>query len=180
MRKGFIRTMKAGMSIKDQKTAMRTAGLDPDDPNGPVFQDERDEAIASLEQGDELAVASAECLGHPESDVLVALAAIGARGGAVLNLSTSERIVWHPDAQAALEFATRAGSEARKAIAAKARRARAESGSMGGLPAIEWDQAKLDKLKAMFSAGDGRQAMADALGVSRATIQRKLRELGLV
>lgn len=172
--------MKAGPSIERQKAAMLSVGLNPDDALGQVYLDDRNAAIASLAPGDELVVASAECLGHPESDVLEALADIGARSAAVFDVEAAQRVEWHPSAQMALLFAVRAGSEARKAIAARARRSRVASGNLGGVPAIEWDREAIGKLRAMFEAGEARQRMADALGVSRATVQRKLRELGLI
>lgn len=180
MLRGFIRTMGAGLSVKDQRAALSAAGLDVESEYGPVYLDDRDAAIASLMEGDQLLVASAACLGHPEHDILAALSAIGALGATVMDLETQTTIPWSPDAQAAVDFSIRGGTATRNAVAAKARRARASSGNLGGIPAVEWDKDKLKKLRDMFDQNTPRQKMADLLGVSRPTLQRKLRELGLV
>lgn len=170
--------MGAGLSVKDQRAALSAAGLDVTDEYGPVYLDDRDAAIASLMKDDELVVASASCLGHPEHDILFALAAIGERGATVLDLEAETTIPWNPDTQAAVDFAIRGGTATRNAVAAKARRARAESGNLGGLPPVQWDRKKLSALKQMDQVGElTRQQMADKLGVSRATLQRKLAEL---
>lgn len=180
MLRGFIRTMGVGLSVKDQRAALSAAGLDMADEYGSVYLDDRDAAIASLMQGDKLVVASAACLGHPEHDILAALSAIGARGATVMDLETQTTIPWNPDAQAAVDFSIRGGTATRNAVAAKARRARTASGNLGGIPAVDWDQTKLKKLREMFDQNTPRQKMADMLGVSRPTLQRKLRDLGLV
>lgn len=180
MLRGFIRTMRVGLSVKDQRSALSAAGLDSADECSPVYLDDRDAAIASLKEGDQLVVASAACLGHPEHDILAALSAIGERGATVMDLETQTTIPWSADVQAAVDFSIRGGTATRNAVAAKARRARAASGNLGGIPAVEWDQTKLTKLREMFDNNTPRQKMADILGVSRPTLQRKLRDLGLV
>lgn len=177
MQIGYMRATGAGMTVKAQKAALSSIGLDVTDKYGPVYLDDRNQAIASLEAGDVLAIASASCLGHPESDVLAALEAVGRRGAVVLDVETGETVKWHPDAQAPLAFAVRAGSTSRKAIAAKARAARAATGNYGQKP-FEWDRKTTDQLKSMLKSGElTRQGIADELGVSRATLQRKLREM---
>jgi len=71
----------------------------------------------------------------------------------------------------------RAGSYSRKAIAAKARAARAATGNYGQ-KRFDWDRMATDQLKGMLKSGElTRQGMAEELGVSRATLQRKLREM---
>lgn len=172
--------MGAGLSIEDQRAALSAAGLNVAEEDGPVYLDDRDAAIASLTEGDKLVVASAACLGHPEHDILAALSAVGKRGATVMDLETETTIPWNPDTQAAVDFSIRGGTATRNAVAAKARRARAASGNLGGIPAVKWDQAKLKKLRDMFHQNTPRQEMADLLGISRPTLQRKLRDLGLV
>lgn len=174
MLRGYIRTTKAGPSIERQRGMLLTAGIGE---SGPVFIDDRDAAIASLLSGDTLVVATAACLGTTASDVLTALAAIGAAGASVMDAEANERIIWHPDAQRVAEFANRADSQNRQAIAAKMRKARALSGHLGQEP-IPWDKEKLSDLMDMLASGIlTRKQMADSLGISRSTLQRKLREL---
>lgn len=174
-----MRTMGAGMTLAQQKTELSKAGLDPADESGPVYVDDRQAAINSLLDGDVLVVASAACFGHPEHDILAALAEVGKRGAKVLDLQTGEEIAIHPDAEKAMEFAIRGGTTTRRAIAEKARKARVKSGNLGGKQAVDWDREKLDHIKRMIAEGTPRQEMANRLGISRATLQRKLRELNL-
>ena len=48
----------------------------------------------------------------------------------------------------------------------------------GGKPSFEWDAATVKRLKALDAAGElSREQIAKELGCSRATVQRKLREL---
>ncbi len=177
MLRGFIRTMGAGISLAKQKAALSSAGLDVADEFGPVYVDDREAAIGSLMEGDVLAVATAACLGHPEHDILAALAEVGKRRATVLDLETGEEVAIHPDAEKAMKFAIRGGTSTRHAVAAKARKARAASGNLGGKQPVDWDRKKLDQIEEMLADGITRQAMADKLGISRATLQRKLREM---
>lgn len=172
-----MRTMVAGMSIRKQKGDLSAAGFDFDDEYVPVHLDDRDAAIASMAPGDVLVVASASCLGYPEHDILSALAEIGRRGASVLDLETGEEIQWHPEMQKVADFAERGGSATRKAIAAKARKARVESGNLGGVPAADRGPQQTKRLKAMLAEGKlSRKEMAQELGMSRATLQRWLRD----
>lgn len=174
MRFGFIRTAPAGMTNKAQKAALAAVGLDDFSDTGPVFVDDRDKALAALAPGDVLVVASAACLGTTSSDVLAALAEITRHKASVLEVASGMVVSCPPDALPALDFANRADSENKKAIAAKARRARA-AGRMNQWPG--WDAARIKRLKEMASEGVlSRDEMAKELGTSRATVQRKLRE----
>ena len=177
MLRGFIRNMGAGMDLAKQRAALAAAGLDVHDEFAPVYLDDRDAAISSLLSGDVLAVATASCLGHPEHDILDALSEIGKRGASVLDLETGDEVKIHPSATMAMEFAIRGGTETRQAVAAKARKARSATGNFGGKQAVDWNGTKLKRLRDMLSEGMAREAMAKEFGISRATLQRKIREL---
>ena len=167
--------MPAGLSNRAQREALATAGVDTQGDYAPVYVDERDVAIASLANGDQLAVAEPGCLGTTSTDILKALAAVGRAGASVLDVSSGKTVSWHPGAQAALDFATSADKANREAIARKMRKARAAS---GGKPAFEWDAATVKRLQALDAAGElSREEIARELGCSRSTVQRKLREL---
>ncbi|MEO1564175.1 MAG: hypothetical protein AAFR98_12125 [Pseudomonadota bacterium] len=176
MKRGYIRTVPGGISVKAQKAALSTAGLDVDDPYGPVYIDDRDAAIASLEAGDELVIAEPACLGTTGPDALEAIAEIGRRSATVLDLSSGTTVAWHPDAQAPLDFANAVGRASRIAQAKKMRKARAASGNFGQAP-FEWTAQKLKKLRQLENEGASREAQAKALGCSRATLQRKIRNM---
>lgn len=176
MKRGYIRTVAGGPSINQQKAALAAAGIDVDDPYGPVYIDEREAAIASLAPGDELVIAEPSCLGTTAADALVALSQIGARSAKVLDLASGTAIDWHPDAQAPLEFAVEAGRASVAARARKMRKARAASGNLGQAP-FEWTKAKISELRRLELDGTTREEQAKALGCSRATLQRKLREM---
>lgn len=65
----------------------------------------------------------------------------------------------------------------RAAAIAKMRAARAESGNLGGIPAVEWGPKQAKMLREMLAQGISRDDMARRLKVSRSTLQRKLREM---
>lgn len=176
MRRGYIRTVVGGLTVGQQASILADAGIDVTRQNGVVFIDDRDAAIASLEPHDELVIANPSCLGATSCDVLGALAAIGVRSATVLVVSDNTRVAWHPDAQAPLEFAVEAGKAARRAKTAEMRRARAASGNLGQAR-FELTPAKLATLRRLESEGTTREQQAEALGCSRATLQRKIREL---
>lgn len=177
MKIGLIRLSPAGPGEKTQRAALKGAGITDFRKVGPGAEDARDVAIEALGRGDVLVVASPGCLGTTASDVLAVLAQITRREASVMDASTGEMVVCPSEALPALDFANRADSENRRAIAAKARRARAETGRMNQWPG--WTEDRVKRLKSM--AADGRMTrdeMADDLGVSRSTVQRKLREIG--
>lgn len=178
MLRGFIRIAKTGQSRKCQRAALEAVGLTDFDDQGPVYENDREAAINSLLEGDVLVISEPSRLGVSAVDVMAALEAVGARGASVMRADTGETITWSPDAQRVISFAVEAESVNRKDIAANARKARAASGNLGGLPPVLWDRKKLTALEEMDRAGElTRQQMADKLGVSRATLQRKLAEL---
>lgn len=177
MQFGYMSTKSAAMTMRKQIAEMRKAGFDMDDEFAPVFRDDRDIAIASLDAGDVLVVASAACLGTVASDVLSALEGIGKRGATVHDLSTGQTLAWNEQTQENLEFAMRADHENRKAHMARMRKARAAGGKLGGIPAVEWDAAKMKALHSGLAEGLSRDDLAKRLGISRATLQRKLREM---
>jgi DNA invertase Pin-like site-specific DNA recombinase len=166
---------KTGQTKSQQQAALRKSGITQAEH---IHVDDRDAAIASLHRGDVLVVSEPSRLGVSAVDVMSALQAIGERGGSVMRADTGQALEWSADAQKVISFAVEADSKNRKEIAAYARKVRAEKGITGGIPSVEWTPAKLSKLKAMDEAGDlTRQQMADKLGISRATLQRKLAEL---
>lgn len=178
MLRGLIRTSKTGQTLKQQQAALGKVGITEFGDFDPVYVDDRDAAIASLNNGDVLVVSEPSRLGVSAADVMGALQAVGERGGAVMRADTGKTLEWSPDAQKVIAFAVEAESQNRKEIAARARKVRAEKGITGGIPSIDWTASKLAKLKQMDKAGDlTRQQMADELGISRATLQRKLAEL---
>lgn len=176
MKRGYIRTVAGGPSIKQQKAKLEAAGLDVNDPYGPVYIDDRDAAISSLAPGDELVVAEPACLGTTAADALEALSLIGAKSAKVLDLLSGATIEWHPQAQTPLDFAVEVGRASRVAQAKKMRKARAASGNLGQTP-FAWTSAKLKELRQMEEVGATREEQANALGCSRATLQRKIREM---
>ncbi|WJS87210.1 recombinase family protein [Paracoccus sp. TOH] len=186
MRRGYIRLSKAGPSLKEQQDALASAGIDNFTDFGPVYVDviprgrpaealpNRRHAIISLEPGDELVVASAARLGTSAVDVLEALAEIGRRGASVFDVEQSQLVSWHPDALPVLEFASRAEAQGRKEVAAKMRRARVESGMIGGQPA-KLKGALLAKARSLWA--DPRMSAAEVseeVGVSVRTLYRHL------
>lgn len=178
MLKGFIRTASCGPSKLDQEASLRDAGLSDFSELGPVYVDDRDAAIQSLVSDDVLVVADPSRLGVSTLDVMTALVAIGERGAAVMRADTKELLSWSPEAQRVVEFAVEADSTNRKIIAANARRALKESGKPRGKPAVVWNADKLALLKKLDQDGElTREQMAGQLGISRATLQRKLAEL---
>lgn len=178
MLRGFIRTSKTGQTRKQQEAALSKVGITEFGEVDPVYVDDRDAAIASLHENDVLVVSEPSRLGVSAADVMAALQAVGARGATVMRADTCETLSWSPDAQKVISFAVEAESKNRKEIAAHARKIRAEKGITGGIPTVDWNAAKVANLKAMDKAGDlTRQQMADQLGISRATLQRKLAEL---
>lgn len=177
MQFGYMTTKSAATSIRKQITAMRAAGFDMDDPHERVFKDDRDFAITALTPGDELVVATAACLGTVASDVLGILRAVAERGAVIRVLDDDVLLSFTPETQAALDVAMKADHENRKASIAKMRKARAESGNLGGIPPVEWGPKQAKMLKDMLADGVSRQDMAKRLKVSVSTLQRKLREL---
>jgi DNA invertase Pin-like site-specific DNA recombinase len=174
----YIRTSKTGQTQRQQQAALVKVGITEFGDFDPVYVNDRDTAIASLHEGDVLVVSEPSRLGVSAVDVMGALQAIGERGATVMRADTGKTLEWSPDAQKVIAFAVEAESTNRKEIAARARKVRAEKGITGGIPSVEWTPAKVSKLKAMDKAGElTRQQMADELGISRATLQRKLAEL---
>ncbi|WP_299551589.1 hypothetical protein [uncultured Tateyamaria sp.] len=176
MKIGYIRTVAGGLTIEQQKGALASAGLDVSDLSRSVFIGDRAAAISSLNARDELVIAEPACLATNAADALQALAEIGSRSASVIDLSSGTAIAWHPDAQAVLDFAVAADRAARSAKAAQMRKGRLASGNLGQAP-FDWTPERLAKLRQLEKEGETRKAQAEALGCSRATLQRKLREM---
>lgn len=176
MKRGFIRSIAGGITINQQKAALAAAGLNVDDSSGYVYFDDRKAAIASLEPGDELVIAEPACLGTTGPDALEAIADIGKRSAKIRDLSSGRIIAWHPDAQSPLDFATEVGRASRAATIQKMRMARSDSGNLGQAP-FEWTAQKIKDLRRLEGEGVSRVKQAQALGCSRATLQRKIRQL---
>ncbi len=128
---------------------MRTAGILDFSKRAPVWIDRQTErrpqptedatpaltdAIAALQLGDELVIASAAVLGSTRNAVLRAIEAIGKRGATLYDASATQSVTWHPDALTVIAFAERAESETRRRVTAKARERKVELGVTGGAP----------------------------------------------
>lgn len=178
MLRGFIRTSKTGQSQSDQHAALTKVGVTAIDGFDPVYVDDRDTAIESLLKGDVLVISEPSRLGVSVVDIMGALQAIGERGCTVMRADTGKTLEWSSDVQKVIAFAVEADSKNRKEIAAWARKIRAEKGITGGIPSVDWTVDKVSILMAMNKSGDlTRQQMADELGISRSTLQRKLAEI---
>ena len=166
----------AATSIKDQKDALRSAGFDLDDPHDRVFVDNREYAIAALDSGDELVVATAACLGTVASDALGVIRDVAARGASVRVLDGETLLSFGPDAQAALDVAMSADHDNRKARIAAMRKAGRAQGKTGGKAPVEWGEKQIKEVERLESQGKTRNEIAKALNISRATLMRRLRE----
>jgi DNA invertase Pin-like site-specific DNA recombinase len=173
---GYMSTKSAATSIKQQREAMRAAGFNLDDPLERVFCDDRAFAIAALDKGDELVVATAACLGTVASDVLGVLRDVAARGAAIRILDDNAILSFPPEAEAALDAAMKADHANRKSRIAEMRKARRESGKMGGKAPVEWGPKQIAEVARLESQGQTRDEIAKALGMGRATLMRRLRE----
>lgn len=177
MQFGYMTSKSAAISLETQQAAMQAAGFNIDDPHEHLFCDDRDIAIAALNTDDELVVASAACLGSVASDVLGVIKAVSERGGAIRVLDLDMVVVFSPEAQAALDVAMQADHANRKASIAIMRKARNESGKLGGKKPVEWGPKQVAQIKEMEAQGKTRDEIAKALHVSRSTLMRKLREI---
>lgn len=173
---GYISTKSAATSINQQKEAMRAAGFKLDDPLERIFCDDRTFAIAALDEGDELVVATAACLGTVASDVLGVIRDVAARGASVRILDGETVLSFGPEAQAALDAAMNADRDNRKARVAAMRKAGRVLGKTGGKTPVEWGAKQIAEVKRLEALGKNRDEIAEALGMSRATLMRRLRE----
>lgn len=174
---GFISSKASATTVKEQKVAMREAGFDVDNPHERVFLDDRDTAIVALEAGDELVVATAACLGTVASDVLGVMRDVSAREASVRVLDENTLLTFGADAQAALNVAMKADNANRKARLAIMRKAGREQGKTGGKAPIPWGKEQIEKVEVLEAQGKTREEIAKALGMSRPTLMRRLREL---
>lgn len=174
---GFISSKASATTVKEQKAAMRAAGFDIDDPHERVFFDDRDTAIVALEAGDELAVATAACLGTVASDVLGVIRDVSAREASIRVLDDNTLLTFGAEAQAALDVAMKADNANRKARLAVMRKAGREQGKTGGKAPVPWGKKQIETVKVLESQGKTRDEIAKALGMGRATLMRRLREL---
>jgi DNA invertase Pin-like site-specific DNA recombinase len=170
---GFIRTSTTGPSAECQRTALLRNGVTEEH----IVVDDRKAAVSKLSDGDLLVVMAPECFGYPEHDILAGLADVGRRGAVLYDLQSNKRIEWSPAVDPIYAYALQGGSQGRKNIMEHARTERTKTGSFGGIPPISWTDKMIADLRRMADAKVPRQEIADHLGVSRATVQRKLREI---
>lgn len=190
MRRGYIRLSKAGPSLESQQAALRSAGLDDFSEYGPVYVDqvvggrraselpERENAVRSLEPGDELVVSSAARLGTSVSDVVAVLQEVGRKDAAVFDVETGAVIRWHPDALQVIEYAQRADSANRKEIAEKMRQKRVATGRLGGAPGRKWKVSEKRAQELWDDLSRSNQSVAEEVGTSVPTLYRRLGERG--
>ena len=162
--------------MNDQKKALRKAGFDVDAPYDRVFLDDRDVALAALDAGDEIVVATAACLGTVASDVLGVLRDVSARDARVRVLDENTLLSFGTDTQAALDIAMKADSANRKARIAIMRKAGRDQGKTGGKPPLEWGKKQIERVNELEAQGKTRDEIAKDLGMSRPTLMRRLRE----
>lgn len=171
---GFVREATTGPSVAEQTAALLAFGIAEEN----IFLD-REALVDRLQVGLEVVVSDPSRAGTSGVDVLKFLELLGSNGASLVRADTGATLAWSPDAQRLLAFAIEAESTNRRDIAANARdRKKAEGLPPGGKEPVEWTEAKLALLKEMDVAGDlTRDEMAKRLGVSRSTLQRKLREM---
>lgn len=178
MKIGFIKTTSGGLSEAEQRSALEAVGITGLDNESAIFIDDREAAIDVLAAGDVFVVSDPGRVGSGAIDVMKALQEIAARGAAIMRADSGEVFSWSPDATRILNFTVEAAGQTRKEIAANARRVKAENNIPGGIPAFDWTPEIVAKLNGWIDEGiKTRQEMADELGVSRSTVQRKLAEL---
>jgi hypothetical protein len=175
-------------SLKEQKEALRGAGIEDFSDEGPVWCDRAQkrrksgaeprpdlaEALRAMRPGDELAVASPAVLGGSRGAVFEVLQAIGKREGAVFDASTGQAIPWSPEALAVVDFCNRAETLTRSFALAKARVRRAETGRLGGTPTKLTGKARDAALAIWLDPTLTGNAAAEKIGISPSTAYRKL------
>lgn len=175
MKKGYIRVSKAGPSRSAQVEALLAAGVEDFDrtcyvdiekglrPHEMVLR-QRALALRSLRAGDVLVIAAADRLGRGGGDLTEVLAAITAKGCAVLDAETGETIRAVEGLSAALAFIERAERQARRRAIEKMRDTRKRLGILGGRPtslrgaarqqaALVWADASLSAKDAALKIG---------------------------
>jgi DNA invertase Pin-like site-specific DNA recombinase len=192
MKKGYIRTDKAGPSVEQQRTALRAAGISDFSAAGPVMVDlegvvktrskyvdplpNRTRRISTLNKGDTLVVASADRLGRTFDDILDALAAIGQRGASVMDAETGLTVNLSAETGEAKEFAQRGEKQIRTHVAEAMRRGLVEAGTKRGpQPKLTGDQLAL--ARALYNDKENKMTIAqiaEQIGVSASTLQRAL------
>lgn len=182
-RVGYIRMSQSGPTHEEQSAALRSAGVigvhfdlvpRPSDEPGKRYRG-RAAAIAELEPGDELVIASPSRIGATRSDVLTTLEAIGARQAALFVVSMGKRLIWTPEALAVADFAGQAESESRAEVTRHMRLRKAQLGVRSGpKPKIVegtdiWNGAKVAWEDPTTSANQ----VARAFNVSVPTLYRR-------
>ena len=145
MKNGYIRVGKAGPSRSEQVEALLGAGVEDFERScyidiekglrpAEMILRQRALAIRSLREGDVLVIAAADRLGRGGGDLTAVLAAITAKGCAVLDAETGETIRAVEGLSAALAFIERAERQARRRAVEKMRATRLRLGILGGRP----------------------------------------------
>lgn len=175
---------KVGLSLKDQKAALTAAGVDDFSEFGPVYIDhvsakgaddrpQRAFMISALLPGDQVVVACASCLGSTAVEVMGILDEIGSRGAVVFDYEQQKLLSFSPEALDAIQFARRAESQYRTALAKKMRRARVQSGNLGGAPSKLTDEQRkeIEELWYYDHSKSGKE-IADMFGITQRTLHR--------
>ena len=190
MKLGYTREAAGLPSRKMQEDALRAAGIEDFNDEGPVWHDKNPkkrkqspgaeplpalaEALKAMRPGDELVVANPAVLGGSRGQVFEVLQAIGKRQGAVSDASTGQAIPWSPEALAVVDFCNRAETLTRSFALAKARVRRAELGRTGGTPTKLVGKAKEAALAIWLDPALTGDQAAEKIGISPSTAYRKL------
>lgn len=178
----YVLLTKAGPSAKAQLEAIEAARL----PIEPAYTDdltkrralerreftERDLMLRQMRHGDSVVVATPGRLGIGKDDVVAMLEAVEAKGGAVIDASTGDRIAWTPELLIGLAFLDRAVIEHKQLAAAAARRAAAAKGIKGGAPKKPFDLPEAEVKRRWFDqvGHPSQQEVARASGKSARTL----------
>jgi DNA invertase Pin-like site-specific DNA recombinase len=182
---GYARVSTAHQSIDQQMDALTAAGADAtrvytDKLSGTSPRQQRPGLAALLDyarQGDAIVVVGIDRLGRNAAEVMTTIRDLGERGIVLRSLregidtsNATGRMVAGVLASLA-ELELELGKE-RRTAARDARRARGQS--IGRPKAL--DVSKVALAQRMHASGEGAVTIADALGVSRATVYRVLAE----
>ena len=182
---GYARVSTGHQSLDQQADALIAAGVDPtriyNDKLSDTTTREQRPGLASLvdyaREGDVIVVISIERLGRSASEVMSTIADLLGRGiviraireGVDSSTPTGRAVLGIMASLAELELELELGRERRTA----AREARRERGQHIGRPkALDAQKAAL--AKRMHAGGESASTIAEALGVSRATVYRAI------
>lgn len=180
---GYARVSTGHQSLNQQADALTAAGVDPtrvynDKLSGTTTREQRPGLAALLDyarEGDVIVVVGIDRLGRSASEVMSTIADLLSRGiviraireGVDSSTPTGRAVLGIMASLAELELEL--GRERRTA----AREARRERGQPIGRPKA-LDTQKVALAQRMHTAGESASTIAEALGVSRATVYRAI------